>query len=163
MNAYADPLADRLAIIDTVVAYATAIDTRNWDLFASLFTPDALWEYKAGDERHTGPVQIVGRVQPTIDLLDATQHLLTNHVVAIEGDTAAHACYYLAQHLLGDRRFLAAGRYTDELRRTDGRWRISSRVLVGTWSEGDPAILRPDGFARPEISRMENNSTTEGF
>ena len=145
-----DPLADRLAIVDTVIAYATAIDTRDWDMFAALFTPDAVWEYRAGGERHTGPDKIADRVRPTIDQLDATQHLLTNHVVAVDGDAATHTCYYMAQHLRGDRRFLAAGRYTDELRRVDGRWLISARALISTWAEGDPGILRAEGSAAEE-------------
>jgi hypothetical protein len=135
-------LADRLAITDTVVAYATAIDGRNWNLFESLFTRDAVWDYRGGDGRHTGPKQIVARVAPTISRLDATQHLLTNHVIVLEGDTARHTCYYLAQHLRGGGHFLAAGRYTDELRRVRGRWLISYRILISTWSEGDPGILR---------------------
>ncbi|GAA2056601.1 nuclear transport factor 2 family protein [Catenulispora yoronensis] len=142
MNAHADTLADRLAIVDTVIAYATAVDTRDWGKFEALFTPDAEWEYRAGGEHHTGPERITARVRPSIERLDATQHLLTNHVVAVDGDTATHTCYYLAQHLRGTGRFLAAGRYVDELRRADGRWLIAGRVLISTWAEGDPSILR---------------------
>lgn len=143
MTTTADQLADRLAVTDTVVAYATAVDTRDWTLFESLFTHDAVWEYQAAGERHTGPDLITGRVRPSIDRLDATQHLLTNHVVAVDGDTATHTCYYLAQHLRAGSRFLAAGRYADTLRRVDGRWLISARVLISTWSEGDPGVVRP--------------------
>ena len=145
MTTYTDSLSDRLAITDTVIAYATAIDTRDWPMFEALFTPDAVWEYRAGDERHTGPGRIADRVRPTVEHLDATQHLLTNHVVAIDGDTAKHTCYYLAQHLRAGKRFLAAGRYDDELRRVNGRWLIAARALISTWAEGDPGILRPGG------------------
>jgi ketosteroid isomerase-like protein len=143
MTTTVDQPADRLAVIDTVVAYATAVDTRDWTLFESLFTPDAAWEYEAAGERHTGPDRITGRVRPSIDRLDATQHLLTNHVVAVDGDTATHTCYFLAQHIRAGNRFLAAGRYADTLRRVDGRWLISARVLISTWSEGDPGVVRP--------------------
>lgn len=136
-------LADRLAIVDTAVAYATALDTRDWPMFESLFTPDAVWEYLAGGERHVGPGQIAGRIRPTIDHLDGTQHVMTNHVVVLDGDTARHTCYYLAQHLKDGKRFLAAGRYEDELRRVEGRWLIAGRVLISTWAEGDPGILLP--------------------
>lgn len=136
-----DPLSDRLAIIDTVVAYATAVDTRDWTLFAHLFTTDAVWEYSAGHERCAGPDDIVARVRASIEGLDATQHFVTNHVVTVVGDTATHGCYYLAQHLRSGGRFLAAGRYADRLRRTDDGWRIATRVLLSTWTEGDPAVL----------------------
>ena len=137
-------LADRLAIVDTVVAYATAVDTRDWPAFEALFTADAVWDYRAGGERHAGPERIVARVRPSIERLDATQHLLTNHVVAVDGDTATHTCYYLAQHLRDGARFLVGGRYEDELRRVGGRWLIAARALFGTWSEGDVSVLRAD-------------------
>jgi ketosteroid isomerase-like protein len=143
MNSAASSPSDRAGIIDAAVAYATAVDTRDWALFASLFTPDAVWEYPAGHERRTGPDDIVARVRPSIEGLDATQHFVTNHVVTITGGTARHACYYLAQHLRGGERFLAAGRYADEFRRHEGGWRIAARVLISTWADGNPAVLRP--------------------
>lgn len=143
MTAPTDALADRLAIVDTAVAYATALDTRDWALFESLFTPDAVWEYPAGGEQHIGPGRIADRIRPTITQLDGTQHVMTNHVVGVEGDTAKHTCYYLAQHLKDGKRFLAAGRYEDELRRVEGRWLLAGRVLISTWAEGDPGILQP--------------------
>jgi hypothetical protein len=36
-----DTLADRLAVNDVLIAYATAVDGRDWDLLASCFLPDA--------------------------------------------------------------------------------------------------------------------------
>lgn len=129
------------AVTDTVIAYATAVDTRDWALFVSLFTPDAVWEYRAAGERRVGPDDILARVRPSIERLDATQHFLTNHVVVVTGNTATHTCYYQAQHLRGGERFLAAGRYEDGLRRTDSGWRIAVRILVSLWTEGDPGVL----------------------
>ena len=37
-------LADRAAIVDAVIAYATALDTRDWERLGALFTDDARWE-----------------------------------------------------------------------------------------------------------------------
>lgn len=48
MNPTALPFANRLEIIDTVVAYATAVDTCDWQSFADLFTPDAVWAIPPG-------------------------------------------------------------------------------------------------------------------
>ena len=143
MNAHVPHALERLEIIDTVTAYATAVDTRDWPLFASLFTADAVWEYPLAGERHSGPAAILARIQPSIERLDATQHFVSNHVVAVEADTARHTCYFLAQHLRDGGRFLAAGRYEDELRRVDGAWRIAARTLTSTWTEGDPAVVSP--------------------
>ncbi|MCX4094306.1 nuclear transport factor 2 family protein [Nocardia sp. alder85J] len=133
-------LADRLAVIDTVIAYATAVDARDWESFAALYTADAVWEYRAGGERWVGPAAIVARVRG-VEKFDATQHYVTNHVVDVHGDEAGHTCYYEARHLRGDRQFVAGGRYRDRLRRTGSGWRIAERTLLGVWSEGDPSIL----------------------
>jgi|SRR6185437_318405 len=143
MDAAASPLSGHIDIVGIIVAYATAVDTRDWALFASLFTPDAVWEYRAGRERRTGPDDILARVRPSIERLDATQHFVTNHVVTVTGGTATHTCYYLAQHLRDGERFLAAGRYADQLRRSDGGWRIATRALISTWTDGNPAVVQP--------------------
>lgn len=141
MTTATDLLADRIAVVDTVTAYSTALDNRDWPLFESLFTPDAVWDYSAADQRCTGPAEILARVRPGIERLDATQHFVTNHVVTIAGDEAAHSCYYLAQHMRGGERFLAAGRYRDLLRRTESGWRIASRLLLNTWTDGNPSVV----------------------
>ncbi|MQY30801.1 nuclear transport factor 2 family protein [Nocardia aurantia] len=154
MTTSIDRLADRLAIVDTVVAYATAVDARDWESFAGLFTADAVWEYRAGGERRIGPEDIVARVRG-VEKFDATQHYVTNHVIRMDGDEATHTCYYEARHLRGGRQFVAGGRYEDRLRRTGAGpshgeneprrstsgWLIAERVLVNVWSEGDPSIL----------------------
>ncbi|WP_019929788.1 nuclear transport factor 2 family protein [Nocardia sp. BMG111209] len=139
MTTPTDP-ADRLAIIDTVVAYATAVDTRDWESFARLYTDDAVWEYRAGGERRIGPEAIVARVR-SVEKFDATQHYVTNHVVGVAGDEATHTCYYQARHLSGDRQFVSGGRYRDRLRRNGSGWLIAERVLIGVWSEGDVSIM----------------------
>jgi 3-phenylpropionate/cinnamic acid dioxygenase small subunit len=141
MTSTRDLLADRLDIIDVAVRYATSVDTRDWTSLPALFTADAVWEYRSGDERHTGPADIVARVRAGIQPLDATQHVVTNHVVAVAGDEASHTCYYLAQHLRGGESFLAAGRYEDRLRRDRDAWRIASRLLISVWSQGNPAVF----------------------
>jgi uncharacterized small protein (DUF1192 family) len=40
-------LADRAAIVDAVIAYATALDARDWETLGALFTDDACWEYSS--------------------------------------------------------------------------------------------------------------------
>ncbi len=38
-------LADRFAIDDLMVRYIDAIDTKDWDLLDTVFTPDAILDY----------------------------------------------------------------------------------------------------------------------
>ncbi|MFJ3591279.1 nuclear transport factor 2 family protein [Streptomyces sp. NPDC090231] len=138
-------LTDRAAIVDAVIAYATALDTRDWEALGSLFTDDACWEYGGSGERLRGPDAIVARISTSLERVDATQHLNGNHVGAVHGDEAEHTCYYQAQHvrhgLPDGEKFLGGGRYEDRLRRTPDGWRFTHRRITNIWSDGNPAVL----------------------
>jgi 3-phenylpropionate/cinnamic acid dioxygenase small subunit len=138
-------LADRAAIVDAVIAYATAVDTRDWERLGSLFTDDACWEYSGSGERISEPTAIVARISTSMERFDATHHLTGNHVAAVHDDHAEHTCYYQAQHVrLGlpdGEKFLGAGRYDDRLRRTPDGWRFTHRRITSVWSDGNPAVI----------------------
>jgi ketosteroid isomerase-like protein len=134
-------LVDRATIVDTVIAYATAVDTRDWAKLGALFTDDAVWEHTASGLRYVGPDAIVAGISAGVARLDATQHLNGNHVIAVDRDGAEHTSYFHAQHVRAGERFLAGGRYDDRLRRTPGGWHIAQRRVTSVWSEGNPAVL----------------------
>ncbi|TXS37769.1 nuclear transport factor 2 family protein [Streptomyces sp. OR43] len=138
-------LTDRAAIVDVVVAYATALDSRDWATLGALFTGDACWEYSNSAERLCGPDAIVARIRTSLERLDATHHLNGNHVAAVHGDEAEHTCYYQAQHVRhgvpDGETFLGGGRYDDRLRRTTDGWRFTHRRITNIWSEGNPAVV----------------------
>ncbi|HEX3713194.1 MAG TPA: nuclear transport factor 2 family protein [Trebonia sp.] len=140
-----EELADRAAIVDVVTAYATSLDTRDWERLGSLFTADACWEYSGSAQRLTGPEAIVGRISASLGRFDATHHLNGNHVAVVHGDEAGHTCYYQAQHvrwgLPGGEKFLSGGRYEDRLRRTPDGWRFTQRKIVSVWTDGNPAVI----------------------
>ena len=138
-------LADRTAIVDAVIAYATAVDTRDWGRLGALFTDDACWEYPGSGERLCGPDLIVARISAGMERFDATHHLNGNHVATVQGDEAEHTCYCQAQHvrlgLPGGEKFLAGCRYDDRLRRTPDGWRFTYRRIATVWTEGNPAVI----------------------
>jgi 3-phenylpropionate/cinnamic acid dioxygenase small subunit len=57
-------LEDTVAVTDVLIRYATAVDTRNWDLFRSCFTPEAVADYgevgRWDDVSDTGWVDCIG-------------------------------------------------------------------------------------------------------
>jgi ketosteroid isomerase-like protein len=138
-------LTDRAGIVDAVIAYATAVDTRDWETLGALFTDDACWEYSRSGERLSGPDTIVARISASVERFDATHHLNGNHVTVVHGDRAEHTCYYQAQHVRlgtqGGEKFLAGGRYDDQLRRTPDGWRFTYRRVISVWTEGNPAVI----------------------
>ena len=120
-----------------------ALDTKDWAVLDSVFTEDA-----NGDllEDVVGRVAIKKRVETALSRMDETQHLIANHQINVQGDTATCRCYLQAQHVRkaahGGPNFIIAGRYEDQLTRTSEGWRISFRRLVVMWTDGNPAVSR---------------------
>lgn len=138
------PADDRQAVIDLTIAYTWAIDAHNWDALRGIFLPDAT--ALLVDER-VGIDSIIERISTALSPLDDSQHLIGNHQVRLNGDTATCRCYLQAQHVRraaeGGPNFIVAGRYEDEMVRTTEGWRIRRRVLVVTWTDGNPFVVRP--------------------
>ncbi len=138
-------LLDRAEISELLARYATALDSREWDLLEQVFTADARCDYgPLGTPR--GVPEIVALVRGTIGDLDATQHLLANVVVGVDGDAATADCYLLAQHVRlgepGGEHYEIGARYHDELVRTPAGWRIAHRTLHRSWHRGNRDVVR---------------------
>jgi len=140
-------LADRQAIIDVTIAYCWALDTKQWDALDEVFAPDAT-AMLASPAPLAGVGAIKERVRRALEPLDASQHIVANHQIAIDGDDATCRCYLQAQHVRhaaaeagAGANFIIAGRYEDQLQRTPAGWRITHRELVPMWREGNPAVI----------------------
>jgi 3-phenylpropionate/cinnamic acid dioxygenase small subunit len=138
-------IIDRQAIVDLLIAYATALDSRDWRLLEQCFLPDAVADYGEKAGRHEGYPAIEKAVRFFLDGLDSSQHLLGNYVVKIEGDRATTTCYLHAQHYLeetkGGDTYTVGGTYEDEIIRTSNGWKIKHRKLIATWVEGNPDLV----------------------
>lgn len=143
-------LIDRAAISDVFHNYATAIDTRDWDLLRSCFTDDLEADFAAMSPGNiiTGGDKWTGQIRRTIEALDATQHIITNHVHVIDGDHSHSRSYLQAQHVLRgeagapDIHYLIGGYYLYNMLRLAGEWKIRRYSLTITWTTGDPQIFR---------------------
>ena len=141
MGAADDTWADEKAIIDLTVAYAWALDT------AVRRPPSGVRRGRRRDlagQHCEGLDAITARIERPLSRLDVTQHVVTNHQVKVDGDTATCRCYLVGQHVKGTDggdTFIMAGVYDDELRRTADGWRIVHRTLTVTWTDGNPAVI----------------------
>jgi ketosteroid isomerase-like protein len=135
---------DERAVEQVAVAYAFAIDQRDWEALTDVFLPDATADL-ATRETLVGVEEITERIRRALEPLDASHHLLGSHQVHVTGDTAAHRCYVQAQHVRRAAEptpnYIVAGRYEDELVRTPAGWRIAHRRLVIQWRDGNPAVV----------------------
>ena len=135
-------LTDEQEIRDLARLYCTAVDRRDWRLLGEIFVPDATVDVGSSSPmRGTG--EIVSRYRRGLSKYDSTHHMVTNHEITVNGDTARHllpgarpAC---APRRRRDSMFTIGGRYQDRLVRTPHGWRFRHRELVTVWSEGGSA------------------------
>ena len=102
--------------------YALGIDTRDFDLLRSIFTPSITMDF----EDYSGhPAEVlqaddwVANCRVLFTGLDATQHVMTNPIVDIENDRATCKMSMKAEHFLhndpGNVDFALGGYYIDQL------------------------------------------------
>jgi 3-phenylpropionate/cinnamic acid dioxygenase small subunit len=122
---------DRVAVIDTVNRYATALDTRDWSLLDEVFTIDAVGDYGAGELK--GREALRGMIRRMLGGSGPSQHLLANHRVELDGDAARCVCQVRAFSAgtgpATGRSYELLGAYRDQLVRTPEGWRIARREL----------------------------------
>ncbi len=144
MSTY-DTFADRMAITDLTISYTWALDQHEFERLREVFLPDAT--FNVAGVPLSGIDAIIEKVSGSLSPLDDSQHIISNHQIRIDGDTATSRCYLQAQHVRnaadGGPNYIFAGRYEDELVRTSDGWRIAKRSLVHMWTEGNPAVTRP--------------------
>ncbi|MDA8279708.1 MAG: nuclear transport factor 2 family protein [Actinomycetota bacterium] len=138
-------LVDEHAIIEVTHRYCAALDGRDFEALGGCFTVDAVAVYGGVRGEHRGIDAIKSVCRASLEPLDASQHLVANHLIELAGETATSRCLVRAQHcrrgLPGGENFMVAGTYEDEWRRMPEGWRISRRVLAVTWTEGNPKVL----------------------
>jgi len=115
--------------------YATGIDTKNWELFATCFTDDAAFDY--GDIGQWNSAQEITAFMTAAHVpMRDTKHMMHNIVIGMDGADRATAVTYVhtVQALDGDAGGWvdAVGQYDDELVHTGDGWRIARRKFTLT-------------------------------
>ena len=136
-------LEEKQRIIDLTIAYTWIIDHGPREKLQEVFTEDAVFII---DTRHLNGIdEIRGKIERTLGGLSASHHIVSNHQVSIDENTATSRCYLHAQHTLsgteGGDNYVMAGRYIDKLIRVDNKWRITERQLMLDWTEGNNQVL----------------------
>jgi hypothetical protein len=136
-------MSDRDDIIDLTIAYTWALDSKHVELLRDIFLPDATADLRG--RQCTGVEEIIQRIGGSLTRFDVTQHLIGNHQVVVDGDSATCRCQLQSQHTRigfpGGENYKIAGMYLDRLVRTPSGWRIAHRTMQQTWTEGNPQLL----------------------
>lgn len=148
-----DPMQDqndRATIAELRSNFAWALDTRDWDLFARLFTDEVDTDLTA--------LGLPAGVTPRATLMGAFQHvfrrpaqemgtqqLYGSVTVELDGDSASVRSYLIGHHHIagfdGGEDVSLRGAYLDRATRTSDGWRISATRLQVFSMVGNPAIF----------------------
>jgi 3-phenylpropionate/cinnamic acid dioxygenase small subunit len=134
--------SDHVDITQCLQRYGQALDDRAWDLFDTVFTPDAAIRYDIeGAVTNLRMEELADRSRKLFERFWWTQHVFSVPVIELAGDAARATCRLIATHvqvnLEGQRStWVLYGIYRDVLARTAAGWRIRERHLHGVYSEG---------------------------
>lgn len=142
-------MLDKDAIKEVMAKYSYYADTKDWETFRTVFDDIITVDYSSFDpnaklENVSADEFIKNNSIPTLDHLKASQHVFTNFIITVDGDTAHGIMYCRAQHykpgVIGESTYEVGGHYhIDYVRREDG-WKIRNLVANFTWFTGNVGV-----------------------
>ena len=139
-------LINKAEITSAVNSYFRALDQKDFDAqrFATIFTTEAKVTRPDGSSL-TGPKEISSSHQHSFARFESSQHFLTGHEIAIDGNTASVRANLIAMHMWqgshtnankADNFFIAGGVIDANLVRANGQWRVSQVSNTVLWRAG---------------------------
>jgi SnoaL-like domain len=126
--------ADRAEIAQLASRYSWAIDSRDADHFAALFTPDGAFHDPNGEHRGAAALRQVVEAMAVADMAVGLQHWTANAMYVGDGKSCRGRSMMLGvQHVGGNSHVAFIGMYRDEYIKADGEWRFASRTWL-PWS-----------------------------
>ncbi len=128
-------ISDRLEIEALLARYARAVDTKDWELWRSVFTEDALVDYSSAGAIAGQRDEVADWLAAALAEMPMMQHFITNIEADVSGDTAAvRAMFYNPMRLPGapDPSY-CGGYYHHTLVRTPAGWRSRHLREENAW------------------------------
>lgn len=123
--------ADWLAICNVKADYCRLLDTKQWDAWAELFTPDCVFDTTdSGGTKVDGAAQMIGFVRES--LADAkTTHQVHQPQMTFDGPDVADVVWAMQDRVIKHTFDLwGTGHYHERYVRTGEGWRIASQKLT---------------------------------
>lgn len=133
-------VVNRIEITDFFSRYARAVDTRDWDLYRTLFTTDAHIDYSSSGGSVGNLEETVSFLSKALDMFEMSQHLVTNiEVLEKEGNKAdVLALFNNPMRLKGGEIWFVGGKYRHELIQSDLGWKSRKLVEETLWFDRSP-------------------------
>jgi len=138
-------LIDRLEIDDLLTRYTVALDTRQWDLLDTVFTPAATIDYTSSEGIKGRFPEIKVWLEKALTTFTSCQHLLGNRQIELDGDHGTGRTYFFNPNTLTDgagaaTMLFVGGFYLDKFVRTAEGWRIEDRFELTTWVNSEEPL-----------------------
>ncbi|MGW0041554.1 nuclear transport factor 2 family protein [Rhodococcus sp. NPDC003348] len=122
---------------DLLTRYARAVDSRDWDLYRTVFAADAHIDYSTSGGPTGDRETVITQLEPMLALFTRTQHYVTNVDIrrfdAVTGTAEVSAMFYNPMIVTPGKQFFCGGWYHHELVRTPNGWRSVRLVEDGAW------------------------------
>ncbi|OBG81280.1 hypothetical protein A5699_09220 [Mycobacterium sp. E802] len=121
--------------------YARAVDSKDWELYRSVFTADAVIDYSSAGAVVGTRDEVVDWFAANFGVIPWSMHYITNiEILETDGDTATvRAMFYNPMQLPGMAEMSACGGYYHhELVRTPDGWRSRSLREENLWFTNAP-------------------------
>lgn len=117
-------ISDESEIRALLFRYARAVDTEDWDLWRSLFTPDARVDYSSAGGIAGTRDEVADWLKVSMSFLPMKQHYITNIEITVSGDSArVRAMFFNPMQLPGKADLsYCGGYYHHELIRGASGW-----------------------------------------
>ena len=133
-------LEDKIEIGELLARYARGVDSQDWDLWRSVFTPDAYIDYSSAGAAAGPRDEVAAWLAQSMRSIPMTQHVITNVEVDLDGDRASvRALFYNPMQLPGmEALSFCGGRYHHDLVRTPEGWKSERLVEENLWFVNPP-------------------------
>ncbi|UGQ12821.1 nuclear transport factor 2 family protein [Yinghuangia sp. ASG 101] len=134
-------LADKIEIAELFARYARGVDTKQWDLWRSVFTPDAHLDYSSVTGVVGSRDEVIATLEKALGTTPMTQHFITNIETEIDGDRATARAMFYNPMLLPNmtEQSYCGGYYHHNLVRTPDGWRSEKLVEENLWFVNHPS------------------------
>jgi hypothetical protein len=135
----ATDLADRIELNELLSRLGLWLDEKRYGEFDAIFSEDVVGEFPGG-VRFQGLEELAVHARRNLSVFDAIQHVITNLLIDLDGDSASLRANLIATHIhaggsLQDTFQVGCFYEFDAVRQADG-WRFSSVVLNLVWAAG---------------------------
>jgi 3-phenylpropionate/cinnamic acid dioxygenase small subunit len=133
-------VSDKLEIQEVLARYARGVDSKDWELWRSVFLPSATLDYSSVGIAAGSREQVGAILEQSLKAVPMTQHFISNVEVDLEGDRAkVRAMFYNPMQLPGMAELsYCGGCYVHDMVRTPEGWKSERLVEHNEWFVNRP-------------------------